>query len=57
MLLGSREGDWFRPGQEVNANVANDILTALSGLNQHAVLHHDVKPRNVLSTINALGYV
>ncbi|KAG7402638.1 Reticulocyte-binding protein 2-like protein a [Fusarium oxysporum f. sp. raphani] len=33
---------------EVNADVANEILTALGRLHQHGVLHHDAEPRNVL---------
>ncbi|KJZ70009.1 hypothetical protein HIM_10590 [Hirsutella minnesotensis 3608] len=33
---------------EVNPSVANEILTALSRLHQHGVLHRDAEPRNVL---------
>ncbi|EXL67606.1 hypothetical protein FOPG_16285 [Fusarium oxysporum f. sp. conglutinans race 2 54008] len=33
---------------EANADIANEILAALSRLHQHGVLHHDAEPRNVL---------
>ncbi|KAH7201277.1 hypothetical protein DER44DRAFT_669271 [Fusarium oxysporum] len=33
---------------EVNADITNEILAALSRLHQHGVLHRDAEPRNVL---------
>lgn len=34
--------------RDVNADIANEILTALARLHQHGVLHRDAEPRNVL---------